>query len=109
MAKFYGKIGYSITEESAPGVWTDTYIERDVVGDFLRNTRQLQDSSKVNSNININNMISIVADPYASEHFHLVKYILDSRTGVKWKVTNIEVQFPRLLLTLGGEYNAEQN
>lgn len=106
MAKFYGKIGYGVTQETVPGVWEDTIIERDVVGDLLRNTRQLQDSHKVNSDININNMVSIVADPYATEHFHLIKFVLDLRTGIAWKVTNVEVQFPRLILTLGGEYNA---
>lgn len=106
MAKFYGKIGYGVTGETVPGVWQDTIIEKDVVGDWLKNTRQLVDSNKVNDDIRVNNLISIVADPYATEHFQSIKYILDSRSGVKWKVTNAEVQFPRLLLTLGGEYNA---
>lgn len=107
MAKFYGKIGYGFTAETVPGVWEETDVEKDIVGDWLRNTRQLVDSSKVNQNITVNNIISIVADPFTREHFHYIKYILDSISGVKWKVTNVEVQFPRLLLTLGGEYNAQ--
>lgn len=107
MAKFYGKIGYSFTGETAPGVWADDFIEKDIVGDWLRNTRRLIDSNQVNDNIVVNNIVSIVADPYATEHFQFIKYVLDSRSGVKWKVTNVEVQFPRLLLTLGGEYNAQ--
>lgn len=107
MAKFYGKIGYSFTGETVPGVWVDDIIEKDVVGDWLKNTRQLVSANQVNDNITVNNLISIVADPYATEHFQYIKYILDARSGVKWKVTNVEVQYPRLLLTLGGEYNAQ--
>ena len=37
MAKFYGKIGYAITGETKPGVWTDQIVEKDVIGDFLTN------------------------------------------------------------------------
>lgn len=106
MAKFYGKIGYSLTGETVPGVWVDEFIEKDAVGDWLKNTRQLINSNQVNDNITVNNIVSIVADPYSTEHFQFIKYIQDGRSGVKWKVTNVEVQYPRLLLTLGGEYNA---
>ena len=33
MAKFYGIIGYAITEEIKPGVWTERIIERMYYGD----------------------------------------------------------------------------
>lgn len=105
MAKFYGKIGYGFTGETVPGVWVDEIVEKDVVGDWFRNTRQLVSANQVNDNIVVNNIISIVADPYAADHFQFIKYILDARSGVKWKVTNVEVQYPRLLLTLGGQFN----
>lgn len=107
MAKFYGKIGYGVSSESEtqPGVWTQGYTERDAVGEYLKNTRQLESHDKVNDDININSIISIVSDPYASQHFHLIKYAKDGRTGIAWKVINVEVQYPRLILTLGGVYN----
>jgi hypothetical protein len=105
MAKFYGKIGYAFTGETKPGVWVDDIIEKDCIGDFVRNTRKLENSGGVNDNININNTVSIVADPYATENFHSIKYV--KYLGVAWKVTTVEVQFPRLILTLGGEYNAQ--
>lgn len=107
MAKFYGKIGYGVTEETKPGVWKDQITEKDIVGDFLKNTRQFQGTDTVNGNINVNNMISIVADAYATHHMNAIKYVKDITTGIAWKVTNVEVQYPRLLLTLGGEYNAQ--
>ena len=106
MAKFHGKLGYGITGETKPGVWVDQIIEKDVVGDFIKNTRQLENSGGVNDNININNSISIVADPYVTENFHLIKYV--KFMGTAWKVRIAEVQYPRIILTLGGEYNGEQ-
>ena len=57
----------------------------------------------INDDININNSISIVADPYAYENFHNMRYAI--LEGVKWKITNVEINRPRLILTIGGVYN----
>lgn len=103
MAKFYGTIGYAKTVETMPGVWTEQITERDYYGDVIRNSRRLQSSDKVNDDINISNQISIVADPYAINNFHSMRYA--EFMGAKWKISDVEVQYPRLLLTLGGLYN----
>ena len=103
MAKFYGAIGYAKTVETMPGVWTEQITERDYYGDVIRNSRRLQSSDKVNDDINISNQISIVADPYAINNFHSMRYA--EFMGAKWKISDVEVQHPRLLLTLGGLYN----
>ena len=103
MAKFYGEIGYSITSETYPGVWEPTIVKKNYYGDIIRNTRRLQSSGNVNDNIEISNEISILSDPYAYENFHSIAYV--EYMGAKWKVTNVEVQYPRLILTLGGVYN----
>lgn len=103
MAKFYGEIGYANMVETAPGVWDEQIIKRNHYGELVRNTRRLQSTDQVNDNINISNEISIVADPYARENFHSMRYVVFM--GAKWKITNVEVQYPRLVLTLGGVYN----
>ena len=103
MAKFYGTIGYGKPVETSPGVWENQITERMYSGDLIRNSRRLQSSGNVNDNINISNQISIIADPYANENFHLMKYA--SFMGTKWKITDVEVQYPRLILTVGGVYN----
>lgn len=105
MAKFYGMIGYASTKEVRPGIWEDIITNRPYYGDLIRNTRKLQGSEQVNDNINIANEISIVADPFANENFHSMKYV--EFMGAKWKITNVEVQYPRLILTVGGVYNDE--
>jgi hypothetical protein len=89
--------------ESAPGVWKDVITETSYFGDVIRNTRQLHDGTKVNDDLSVNNSISIVADEYANEHFFAIRYV--AWAGTLWAVTNVEVQSPRLLLTLGGVYN----
>lgn len=105
MAKFYGEIGYGATVESplGSGIWVDEITEYSYYGDVVRNTRHLQPGEKVNNDISVSNSISIVADAYAREHFFAIRYI--RWAGSLWKVSDVEVQTPRLLLQLGGVYN----
>lgn len=104
MAKFYGSIGYAETVEVKPGRWEEKITERKYYGDLPRNSRRLQTTDKLNDDINVSNEISIVADPYANQNFHLMRYV--EFMGAKWKIINVEVQYPRLILTVGGVYNA---
>lgn len=105
MAKWFGKIGYSETAETSPGVWTppqDTI--REYYGDVVRNnTRWAGNSDSTNDDLTVNTQISIVADPFAINKFYSMKWI--EFMGVRWKITNVDPQPPRLILTLGGEYN----
>jgi len=106
MAKFYGVVGYIKTVEYEPGCYEEQTIERHYYGDLLRNTSRFQSSGGVNDDINVSNTISIVADPFANENFHHMRYV--EFMGAKWKITNVEVQYPRLLLSIGGVYNGDQ-
>lgn len=103
MAKWYGNIGYADMVEVEPGDWQEQIIAHQYFGDTIRNSRMLQNSGGINDNVNISNQISIVADPYANSHIYNMRYA--EFQGSKWKVTNVEVQYPRLILTLGGLYN----
>ena len=104
MAKFYGKIGFAENVEIEKGVWEEKITERPYFGDVTRNIRRLRDASKVNSDVDISNEISIVADPYANENFHAMRYVVFM--GSKWNIESVEVQYPRLILSIGGLYNA---
>lgn len=103
MAKFYGVIGYAVTKMTEQGIYEEQIVETEYVGDVIRNTRRLRDGSKINDDINISNQISIIADPYAANNFHTMRYVVFM--GAKWKISEVEVQYPRLILTLGGLYN----
>lgn len=105
MARFYGMIGYIETpvNETDPGKWEETVKEVPYFGDVLTNSRRIEAGDGVNDNIEINNQISIVADQYAYDHFFAIRYIC--WMGARWKVKNVTVQRPRLILSIGGVYN----
>lgn len=103
--RYYGKIGYFDTVETKPGLFEQELIFRTYKGDVLRNTKRNQLGSKVNDDITISNSISIVADPYARDHFFQIKCA--EWQGALWEVTSVDVQFPRLVLELGGVYHED--
>ena len=105
MAKFYGKIGFTTSIEIEPGIWSDTTItERNYYGDVTRNIARFnynQESS--NSNLNLTNAFSIVADDYAIANEQYMAYV--EYRGTKWTIESVEDQYPRLILNVGGVYN----
>lgn len=103
MAKFYGIIGYVVTKETEPGIYEEVVVENAYYGDVIKDSRRLQERAKVNDDITISNRISIIADPFANNHFHSMRYV--EMIGTKWKITDVEVAFPRLILSIGGVYN----
>ena len=100
MAKFYGSVGYAETIQTAPGVHEEQIVEYPYYGDLTRNARQLQSGESFNDDINVANEISIVADPFARENFHKMRYV--TFMGAKWKISR---GYPRLILTIGGLYH----
>lgn len=106
MAKYFGVIGYVTTEEVEPGVWIEnSIVEREYYGDLKRNSRRYSLSSNVNGDISISNQISILSDSYANDHIDDMRYI--TYLGKKWTITDIEVEYPRLTLSIGGIYNGQ--
>ena len=103
MARFYGKVGFTVPTEIRPGVWEDSVVERQYYGDVIRNTRRKESGDRVLDDINISNEISIIADQFANENFHHMTYV--EFMGALWKVSTVAVQRPRLVLTVGGVYN----
>lgn len=107
MAKYYGVLGYAEKVETAPDVWRESIIERKYQGDVTRNTRRWESGEHLNDNLNIGNTISIVADAYAYQNFHKLRYI--TYMGAKWKIKTVEVNRPRLILQIGDVYNDQQS
>lgn len=105
MARFFGEIGYGESVETPPdsGVWVDEITEFKYQGDVIRNSRALEHTENINSNIVVANSISVVADEYAFEHFFKIKYV--RWAGALWTITTVEVKSPRLILSLGSVYN----
>lgn len=103
MAKVSVKIGYAVTEETSPGIWEEQITVKRYYADLIRNSRRLTGTDVINDNVEISNEFSIVSDPYARQNFHAMRYI--EFMGSKWKVSSVDVQYPRLVLNTGGLYN----
>lgn len=103
MAKFHDVIGYGISTETKPDVWEDVITEKTYRGDVLRFGRRLVNGQGLNDDVTGNNYISVLADVFAYENEDAIRYI--KWRGKLWKLSNVEIQRPRLLLTPGGLYN----
>lgn len=107
MSKWFGKIGYAIKGETEPGVWEDSIVTRDYYGDLISDKYRRQSSGNVNDDINLTSVISIIADPFAYENCSHMAYA--EIMGARWKITDIDIQPPRLNLTIGDVYNGNKD
>ena len=105
MTKFIGVIGYATQTETAPGVWRDLIVEKACRGDLLQNNNRWQQSEQLNDDFVIENKLSVIADPYAYQNWHNMKYVRLNGIGGTWKISRAEILRPRILLTTGGIYN----
>lgn len=102
--KYYGEVGFWVKDhEVKPGVFKPCIIERLYSGEVNWNNRHFQTTENQNDDIRLNNQISILSDLYSHQNFASIRYVIWN--GVKWRVTNVEVNYPRLVLTIGGVYN----
>lgn len=101
--KYYGEIGFGITAETAPDVWEEQLVKKNYSGDVIQFSKRWSNGEGLNDDLLVTNKISIVADPFAFEHFQEIVYL--TWMGTKWKVSDVSVEYPRLLLGLGGVYN----
>lgn len=100
MARYAGLVTYVTQAETKPGVWTDVASSYFMKGDMLRKGSDRQNDDKVNSDVSLNHRVSLVADEYALGNYYNIKAI--EVDGRNWTVTSVEVQRPRIIVTLGG-------
>lgn len=103
MARYYGKIGFATQKEVRPSVYVPSIEERYYSGDLYKNYAKQKQADSVVDDFTIANDISIVADPYALNHFSSMKYV--EFMGTLWEVQNVMVEYPRLRISFGGVYN----
>lgn len=104
MSKWFGKIGFVLpTQEVEPGVWNSPVEEHEYYGDMTSNRWKRQSSGEINDNLNLTNVLSILADPFALENHSYIAYV--EILGSKWKVSDVELQYPRMILSIGGVWN----
>jgi hypothetical protein len=106
LVKFYGIVGISkefVEDPNDPGVHKEVIDEVCYFGDVLTDRRRWASTDTVNDDVIITNTVSILADSYAFAHIPFIRYV--ELNGVRYKVANVEIARPRLILSLGGLYN----
>nr|DAP35456.1 MAG TPA: hypothetical protein [Caudoviricetes sp.] len=103
MSKFFGEIGFATQVETSPGIWEDKIIEKQYYGDITRESRRFSASEQVLDNINLSNQVSIIADGYVTDNIQNLRYV--RWLGGLWKISYVELKFPRLVLEMTGVYN----
>lgn len=104
MAKYYGMIGFAVQEETRPGVWEDAIDKRPYKGDILHSGRRYDNSESINDNVTLTNRFSIISDSYLYSHIPALRYL--EYHGVKFKITSVEIERPRVTISVGGVYVA---
>lgn len=103
MAKYAGKVGFATQTETSPGVWEDVTVERLMKGDVIRANTTISMDGKVNGDVTFNHRVSLVGASLPLMEYYNIKYI--TLDGYKWEVKSIEIQRPRIIVTLGGMWN----
>lgn len=98
-------IGYIYTEPKEEG--SDIFIKKEIekmyYADVLEFSNKFTSTDKVNDDFTINNKLSIISDLFALDHIGNIAYI--QFLGNKWKVKDVTIQYPRLIISIGGLYN----
>lgn len=108
--KWYGYIGFAdyVQNLDDPTVHESAITEIPFYGDLKKLYKSDKEvANQINDDISINNVISVVANPFAMNNFHKIKYI--TFAGTKWKVTSVEVAYPRLEIYLGKVWTEEDD
>lgn len=101
--KFYGNIGFAVTVDDGDGVWKETITDKKYTGDVMRLSRNRESGEHINDGLRINTQISLLLDPWFQEHLSQIRYVEYMNT--KWIAESVEVQYPRVNITLGGIYH----
>jgi len=110
--KYCATLGFRFThekldEEGNPtSIWVEDITERkykaDVMSYGYRN--QASENESTVDDYKISNKLSVIAcDAFTISHLNSIIYC--EYLGIKWKVTSVDIQRPRLTLSLGGEYH----
>ena len=103
MAKSRIKIGFATTVETCPGIWDEQIQEKIYYADVTRRYVKQNYNTTINANVDISNTLSVVANPEILTNLQSIRYV--SWMGQRWSIGSIEVNYPRLILGIGGIWN----
>ena len=98
--RYSGRIGFKITAPREPGstIYVPTIVWKKYKGNVPRMMSKWT--------IDMSNTISIVADVFLSHNYRSIFAI--EFAGEFWNVKNIQINPPRLEMTIGGVYTGDE-
>lgn len=102
--KWHGVIGFASQSEDAesPSIYRTTIVEREYVGETFNRTISYHTGESTSVDLTYGQSLSILADPYLLDFYSTIVYaIID---GVKWNISKVSVEYPRIKLDIGGVY-----
>lgn len=110
MNKWYGVVGFMTTvpDPDHRGTFIEQLTIRKYYGDILRVSQRWQPvADKTNDDISVSHRISILSDPFAAQHFHEIRFV--EWLGTRYKAESVEVEYPRIIISLGGVYHGDSD
>lgn len=101
--RYSGKIGFAASVEKAPGVYEDVITEREYVGDVVQRTETFAQEDSVHAQYRTTTSVSVLSDGVLKENYSDIRYV--TYAGVRWTIASVVVQWPRLVIYIGEEYN----
>lgn len=109
--KFSGKIGFVkqvlLDDPDYPGKYVEVVKRKPYKGDVIHNGNRWDSGNRVNGDTKITQTISIVADEFAYRNCRWMRFV--EYMGADWEINSMEIERPRIQLTLGGLYNGEES
>lgn len=102
MAKYHGRIGFAVQEETSPGIWEDVIEWRPYKGDVISNSRRYDPSENINDDFVLSNRFSIVSDAFLYSHVPAMRCL--EYMGSVFKITSVNIERPRVDISVGGVY-----
>lgn len=103
--KWAGVVAYERKVETRPSIFEEEIIEVSYTGDIEQHSSRRDSGNRINADIVVSNVLSIVADPMAMTNFMHIAYV--TYMGAKWAVSSAVLDYPRIRITLGGLYNED--
>lgn len=105
--RYSGEIGFEIPVNKGHGVHGFKKVVKPCFGDVVRADMSIE-KNDVNSDISLNNAISILADPFISTNFMYARYI--TFMNEKWSISTVDLnKYPRIIINIRGLYMEEES
>lgn len=104
--KYYDDVTFVLQHEdpNAPGVWKEYAVTKPYMGDWKRIESKWNAGSNLIDDKRVNNQLEIISDPFAVMNFTHIRYV--KWMGQKWSVNTVTLRPPRIVMEIGGLYNA---